>query len=91
MPDVFRGVFMLRAAEEMIVREVAGALDIPEATVRTRFYRARGLMREGLASEIDVAMADAFAFDGERCDRLVAVMLARGRKEGLCAEPERSP
>jgi transaldolase len=29
-------------------------------------------MREGLASEVDVALADAFAFDGALCDRIVA-------------------
>jgi RNA polymerase sigma-70 factor (ECF subfamily) len=37
LPDVFRTVFMLRAVEEMSVEEVAQALGIPEATVRTRF------------------------------------------------------
>lgn len=83
LPETFRAVFVLRAVQEMNVKEVAEALDIPEATVRTRFYRARGLMREGMASEIDVAMADAFAFDGERCDRIVAATLARAREGGL--------
>lgn len=77
LPDAFRSVFMLRAVEEMTVEEVAQALGIPEATVRTRFFRARGLLREGLASEIDVALGDAFAFDGARCDRIVATVLAR--------------
>lgn len=81
LPDAFRTVFVLRAVDEMSVREVASALDIPEATVRTRFHRARALMRESLASEIDVAVADAFAFQGERCDRIVARVLARRRAE----------
>jgi RNA polymerase sigma-70 factor (ECF subfamily) len=81
LPDAFRTVFVLRAVDEMSVREVANALDIPEATVRTRFHRARALMRESLASEIDVAVADAFAFRGERCDRIVARVLARRRAE----------
>jgi len=85
LPEVFRTVFMLRAIEEMSVKEVAEALDIPEATVRTRFYRARALMRESLASQIDVALADAFAFDGERCDRIVAGVLAKRRAEELSA------
>lgn len=83
LPDAFRTVFMLRAIEELSVAEVAEALEIPETTVRTRFYRARGLMREGLASELDVALGDAFEFDGERCDHMVAAVLARGRAEGL--------
>jgi RNA polymerase sigma-70 factor (ECF subfamily) len=61
----------------MSVEDVATALDLPEATVRTRLFRARGLLREGLSRDIDVATADAFAFDGERCDRIVASVLQR--------------
>ena len=77
LPDAFRTVFVLRAIEEMTVEEVATALGIPEATVRTRFFRARGLLREALAREIDFDFEDAFAFAGGRCDRIVAGVLAR--------------
>ena len=77
LPDVFRAVFMLRAVEEMTVEETAVALDIPEATVRTRFFRARALLRESLAREMDLATGDAFAFAGERCDRIVAAVAGR--------------
>src|SRR5438045_2483712 len=49
LPDALRAVFLLRAVEEMTVEEVAAALEIPEATVRTRFFRARALLRESLA------------------------------------------
>jgi RNA polymerase sigma-70 factor (ECF subfamily) len=77
LPEAFRTVFMLRAVEEMSVEEVSQALEIPEATVRTRFFRARSLLRERLASDIDVTLNDAFSFDGERCDRVVAAVRAR--------------
>ncbi len=77
LPDAFRTVFMLRAVQEFTVEETAAALSIPEATVRTRFFRARGLMREGLSRDLDVAYAEAFSFDGERCDRIVAGVMAR--------------
>lgn len=77
LPDAFRTVFMLRAVEEMSGEEVAACLGIPEATVRSRFFRARSLLRAALAQRVDVALEDAFAFDGERCDRIVAGVLAR--------------
>jgi RNA polymerase sigma-70 factor (ECF subfamily) len=77
LPEAFRTVFMLRAVEELSVEEVASALGLPEATVRTRFFRARGLLREALSRDVDVALGDAFAFDGARCDRVVAGVLAR--------------
>jgi RNA polymerase sigma-70 factor (ECF subfamily) len=77
LPDLFRTVFMLRALEEMTVEETAACLNIPEATVRTRYFRARGLLREALSREIDFAFEEAFSFDGARCDRIVAGALAR--------------
>ncbi|HJV00387.1 MAG TPA: RNA polymerase sigma factor [Burkholderiaceae bacterium] len=77
LPEAFRTVFMLRAVEEMSGEEVAACLDIPEATVRSRYFRARSLLRAALAQRVDVALEDAFGFDGERCDRIVAGVLAR--------------
>jgi RNA polymerase sigma-70 factor (ECF subfamily) len=77
LPDAFRTVFVLRAVEEMTVEEAAVVLGIPEATVRTRFFRAKGLLRESLSREIDIAHGDAFAFAGGRCDRIVANVMAR--------------
>jgi len=59
------------------VEETAAVLEIPPATVRTRFFRARSLLREALAQKIDIACEDAFSFAGERCDRIVASVLAR--------------
>jgi RNA polymerase sigma-70 factor, ECF subfamily len=77
LPDAFRTVFVLRALEELTVEETAATLGIPAATVRTRFFRAKGLLREALAREIDFAYGDAFAFAGGRCDRIVAGVLGR--------------
>ncbi len=77
LPDAFRTVFVLRALEELTVEETAETLGIAAATVRTRYFRAKGLLREALAHEIDFAFGDAFAFAGARCDRIVAGVLAR--------------
>lgn len=77
LPQSFRTVFVLRSLEELSVEETAACLGIPEATVRTRYFRARGLLREALSRELDFAMDDAFSFAGKRCDRIVAGVLAR--------------
>ena len=81
LPEVFRTVFILRAVEELSVEETAGVLDIPEATVRSRYFRARGMLREALAREFDFALDDAFGFDGARCDRIVAKVMRRLAEE----------
>src|SRR5438067_1225324 len=67
----------VRAFEELSAEETATVLDIPPATVRTRLFRARSLLREALAQKIDLACDDAFSFAGERCDRVVASVLVR--------------
>lgn len=82
LPDAFRTVFVLRAVEEFTVQETAAALSIPETTVRTRFFRARSLMREGLSRDLDLAYEEAFAFAGERCDRIVARVMAKLNEGG---------
>lgn len=75
LPEAFRTVFMMRCVEELSVQETAQLLDIPEATVRTRQFRARSLLRESLAQDVDLASEELFGFDGERCDRVVARVL----------------
>ena len=77
LPDVFRTVFVLRAVEELTVEEAAACLGIPPATVRTRYFRARGLLREAIARDVDVGLEETFAFAGHRCDRIVAAVLQR--------------
>ena len=80
LPDSFASVFVLRGIEELSVEETAQSLGIPEATVRSRYFRARGLLRASLAQDLDLAQKNAFAFDGSRCDRIVATLLERQRR-----------
>ncbi len=77
LPATFRSVFVLRVVEELSVEETAQSLGIPEATVRSRHFRARGLMREALAQEMDLAEHDLYEFGGAHCERVVAAVLAR--------------
>jgi RNA polymerase sigma-70 factor (ECF subfamily) len=86
LPVAFRTVFVMRDVEDMTVQETADCLGIPAATVRTRLFRARGLLRAALARDIDLSTGDVFGFAGDRCDRIVAAVLARlaGNIEAIC-------
>jgi len=75
LPGPYRAVFVLRAVEEFNVEETAAALGIPDATVRTRYFRARRLLREWMPRDLDPALKGAFAFAGLRCDRIVRYVL----------------
>jgi RNA polymerase sigma-70 factor (ECF subfamily) len=77
LPLAFRTVYVLRDIDELSGAETAECLSITEATVRSRLFRARSLLRESLSRELDMAAADIFHFGGEHCDRIVAGVLAR--------------
>jgi RNA polymerase sigma-70 factor (ECF subfamily) len=81
LPMAMRTVLVMRDVEDMSVQETADSLGIPAATVRTRLFRARALLREMLARDADTATMDVFGFDGTRCDRLVAGVVSRIRAE----------
>ena len=53
LPRELREALTLSTVEEMSSAEVAAALAIPEASVRTRVFRARQLLREKLAAVLE--------------------------------------
>lgn len=91
LPAAFRTVFVMREVEDMTVDETAAALGLQPATVRTRLFRARALLRESLARDLDLAAGDVFAFAGARCDRLVHAVLTRLAQPGAMADHSASP
>ena len=77
LPEALRVVFVLRSVEELSVAETAETLGITQETVRMRHFRAKGLLREALAREVDQAEGDLFEFGGRQCDGVVASVLAK--------------
>ena len=77
LQEIFRVVFVLRSVEELTVEETATCLNIPEATVRSRHFRAKSLLREALAQDLDIAERDLYQFGGLRCDRVTATVLSK--------------
>jgi RNA polymerase sigma-70 factor (ECF subfamily) len=80
LPELFRGVFMLREIEGLSIEETAEYLGIPAATVKTRDHRARTLLRQQLGKRIDRTLPHAFQFLSTRCDNLVARVMERLRQ-----------
>jgi len=77
LPDAYRATFMLREVEGLSVAETGRLLGIAEATVKTRVHRARRLLQRDLGGGMAAALRGTFAFDGERCDRMVARVFER--------------
>lgn len=80
LPDAYRMAFILCGVEEMTVAETAECLDVEPATVKTRYHRARKILRQHLSSLVDSTAAEIFPFDGERCDRIVSGVFRRLEK-----------
>jgi RNA polymerase sigma-70 factor (ECF subfamily) len=78
LPENFRAAYVLRELEGMDLADAARCLGVEAATVKTRVHRARRLLREALGREIEPIAAEIFRFGGERCDRVVAAVLAHG-------------
>jgi len=77
LPEAYRLVFILCGVEEMSVAETSDCLGVEPATVKTRYHRARTILKDNLASLVDSAAGEAFPFAGKRCDRIVAGVLRR--------------
>lgn len=79
LPEPFRAAFVLREVEQLSVAETAACLGIEPATVKTRVHRARRLLQRNMTAELAGLLPRTFAFDGARCDRLVARVFERLR------------
>jgi RNA polymerase sigma-70 factor (ECF subfamily) len=56
LPRKLRDVVRLSTVEEMQAKEIAAVLNIPEASVRTRLFRARTILKEKAASLLAIPM-----------------------------------
>jgi RNA polymerase sigma-70 factor (ECF subfamily) len=83
LPAIYRSVFMLRAVEGLSVEDTAAALGVSSDTVKTRFLRARAMLRDALQADPAPIAPALHGFDGDRCDDTVAAVLARLRAAGV--------
>jgi RNA polymerase sigma factor (sigma-70 family) len=57
LPPKFRSVVLLRYTSQMSFAEIGHVLNMPEATAKTYFQRAKPLLRAALATQLQVAPA----------------------------------
>lgn len=77
LPVSYRCVFVLREVEHLNTSEAAECLGLSEEAVKTRLHRSRALLRRDLEGRAGSAIAEAYSFMGDRCDRSVARVLER--------------
>lgn len=78
LPEGMRTVLVLRDVIELDTAETAACLGIEPENVRVRLHRARQALALRLAGSSDlVGTADVWRFDGDRCARVLAYVMAR--------------
>jgi RNA polymerase sigma-70 factor (ECF subfamily) len=87
LPETFRTVFVLRVVEQLSINETAACLDLNSATVKTRLHRAHRRLRTDLSRRLNRERLSVFEFDGARCDRIVAAVIARRHGAFPAARP----
>ena len=83
LPVIYRSVFILRAVEEVSVEEAAFCLGVSAETVKTRFLRARVMLRDTLGLQMQTHAQSTFMFAGARCDAVVSYVRAKLHARGL--------
>jgi RNA polymerase sigma-70 factor (ECF subfamily) len=73
LPEGLRVALVLREVEGLSVTETADCLLLSEEATRVRVHRARRILQDRLQA----SLPEVFAFAGERCDRIVAFVLAQ--------------
>ncbi len=73
LPAALRVVAVLRLVDGLSTAEVSESVDLTEEAVKVRLHRARERLKEDLllTAEREGILARTWAFDGERCDRMV--------------------
>ena len=77
LPDDLRTVFTMRMVEQMDTDEVAECLELTPANIKVRLHRAKLRLRCWIDNQIGHEARQLYLFDGQRCDRIVANVLAR--------------
>lgn len=85
LPPIYRSVFVLRAVEEMSVDNTAACLQVSEAVVKTRYLRARAMLRDALGARLEPHIPGVYAFAGARCEAVVLHVLAQLKQLGYLA------
>jgi RNA polymerase sigma-70 factor (ECF subfamily) len=79
LPESHRAVFVLREVEGLSTAETAEVLGLSQPNVKVRLHRARAALRADLERRLGGEVPRLWAFDGERCDRVVAEVVERLR------------
>lgn len=75
LPVGNRCVYMMRAVQQLSTRETAQSLNVTEEVVKTRYLRAKRLLKKIFENHIEKTGLSLHEFDGNRCDSIVSCVM----------------
>jgi len=77
LPLHYRSVFVMRAVQQLNVRETADSLGLTVDLVKQRYLRGKHLLRKALDDHIQQSGLNLYEFAGSRCDRIVKAVFEK--------------
>ena len=77
LPVELRVVFTMREVEQLSTDVTAECLELTPSNVKVRLHRARLQLQSWIDRQIGREARELYMFAGERCDRIVANVMAR--------------
>ncbi|KAA3639903.1 MAG: RNA polymerase sigma factor [Proteobacteria bacterium] len=75
LSEKFRSVFVLRAVEQLSTKETAEILNINEITVKTRYFRAKTMLRNQIKKQLASSELQVYEFGNQHCDLVLLNVL----------------
>jgi RNA polymerase sigma-70 factor (ECF subfamily) len=70
LPSKYRLVFILRAIECMSISQTASLLELDKNLVKTRYHRAKSMLKVNVAKLLEQQNITLYEFAGENCDKV---------------------
>ena len=81
LPINYRAIFILRAIEQMAIKDIAEILSLEYNVVKVRFHRAKKLLQNEIADVITEQKLSLYEFAGHRCDKITRNVMSAIKQE----------
>jgi len=81
LPINYRAIFILRAIEQMAIKDIAQVLSLEYNVVKVRFHRAKQLLKIEITDVLTEQKLSLYEFAGHRCDKITHNVMSAIKQE----------
>jgi RNA polymerase sigma-70 factor (ECF subfamily) len=83
LPINYRSIFILRAIEQMAIKDIAHILSLEYDVVKMRFHRAKKLLKIEITDVLTEQKLSLYEFAGHRCDKITHNVMSAIKQESF--------